>query len=175
MASTGEDLARAVVAAAQERLLHATEKIKNCLDQLTDDQVWWRPRESQNSVGNIILHLCGNVRQWLVAGLSGEPDQRDRPREFSERGPIPKSELIPRLEEAVTRAVAVLVSLATPEQLLAGHRIQGFDMTALGAIFDSVPHFQGHAQEIIYVTRLLVGDAYRFQWAPATKEQGALA
>jgi hypothetical protein len=139
---------------------------------LNDDQVWWRPRESQNSIANILLHLCGNVQQWLVTGITGERDTRDRPKEFSERAMQPKAELIRRLDETVAQADAVLGSLTT-QQLLEQRRIQGFDTTVLDAILDSVPHFSGHTQEIVYITRLQLGDNYRYQWVPATPEQGA--
>jgi hypothetical protein len=172
MSATNEEVALAVTHAARQRLAEALGKIRHCLDQLTDEQVWWRPHPSQNSIANLLLHLGGNVQQWLVAGLSGAPDQRDRPREFAERDGISKAELLRRLAETVARADAVLAGLDAAS-LLAPRRIQGFDVNGVEAIFDSVPHFQGHTQEIIYVTRLLLGDAYRFKWVPTTKEQGA--
>lgn len=170
--TTDEALARAVTDSARHRLRESAAKVKHCLAQLTDEQVWWRPRDSQNSIGNLVLHLCGNVGQWLGAGIAREPDRRDRPREFAERGPIAKAELVRRLDEAVKRADAVLAGLGAAE-LLEARRIQGFDTTVLGAIFDSVPHFSGHTQEIVYVTRWQLGDAYRALWSPATPEQGA--
>jgi hypothetical protein len=139
---------------------------------LSDAQVWWRPRPALNSIGNLILHLCGNLRQWVVAGLGGAADGRDRPAEFAERGPIPREELLRRLEAVVEEARAVLAG-QTARRLLEARRIQGFDVTGLAAIFDSVPHFRGHTQEIVGLTRLQLGDAYRFAWAPATAEQGA--
>lgn len=154
-----------------EMLVQRT-KCKHCLSQLTDEQVWWRSHPSLNSIGNLILHLCGNVRQWIVAGLGGAADNRDRPGEFSERGPIPKDELLNRLESVVSEARAVLAR-QTARQLLKARRIQGFDVSGLKAIFDSVPHFRGHTQEIIGMTRMQLGDAYKFAWTPTTPAQGA--
>jgi hypothetical protein len=168
---TADELAAAVGNEAANELASALGKIKHCLGQLSDEQVWWRSRSSLNSVGNLILHLCGNVRQWTVAGLGGAADVRDRPAEFSERGPIPKDELLRRLEAVVDEARTVLAR-QTARQLLKARRIQGFDVTGLVAIFDSVPHFRGHTQEIISMTRLQLGDAYKFQWKPITPEQG---
>ena len=107
------------------------------------------------------------MRQWIVAGLGGVADGRDRPAEFSERGPIAKDELLRKLEAVVDEAMAVLNRL-TARQLLDARRNQGFDVTGLGAIFDSVPHFRGHTQEIITMTRLQLGDSYKFAWAPTT-------
>jgi hypothetical protein len=169
---TADELAVAVGIEAAHELASALGKIKHCLGQLTDEQVWWRSGPSLNSIGNLVLHLCGNVRQWIVAGLGGAADGRNRPAEFSERGQIPKDELLRRLAAVVDEAGAVLAR-QTARQLLETRRIQGFAVTGLKAIFDSVPHFRGHTQEIISMTRLQLGDAYEFAWAPTTPEQGA--
>jgi hypothetical protein len=90
---TVDDLAAAVGREAAKELASAVGKIKHCLGQLTDEQVWWRSHPSLNSIGNLILHLCGNLRQWIVAGLPKAKDVRDRPAEFAERGPISKDGL----------------------------------------------------------------------------------
>jgi hypothetical protein len=105
---TADELATALGTEAANELTSALDKIKHCLGQLTDEQVWWRSHPSINSIGNLILHLCGNVRQWIVAGLGGAPDVRDRPTEFSERSPIPKDELVGTLEAVVDEARSVL-------------------------------------------------------------------
>jgi Protein of unknown function (DUF1572) len=125
-----------------------------------------------NSIGNVLLHLCGNVRQWIISGIRRTPDVRNRPQEFAERQTIAKAELLRRLQEVVAEADAALAGVSAA-QLLEPRRIQGFDETVLTAIFDSVAHFNGHTQEIIYMTRLQLGDAYEFAWQPATPEQGA--
>jgi hypothetical protein len=137
---TADELAAAVGREAAKELASALARIKHCLGQLTDEQVWWRSRPSLNSVGNLILHLCGNVRQWIIAGLGGAADVRDRPAEFSERAPLPKEKLLRKLEAVVDEARAVLAR-QTARHLLEARRIQGFDVTGLVAIFDSVPHF----------------------------------
>ena len=171
---TADELATAVGTEAANELASALGKIKHCLGQLTDEQVWWRSRPSLNSIGNLTLHLCGNLRQWIVAGLSGAADVRDRPAEFSERGPMPKDELLRRLEAVVGEAGAVLAG-QTARQLLEVRRIQGFDVTGLAALFSSVPHFRGHTQEIVHLTRVQLGDAYKFHWQPRTPEEGVPA
>ena len=169
---TADELAAIVGTAAAHELESALNRIKHCLGQLNGEQVWWRSQPSLNSIGNLILHLCGNLRQWIVAGVGGAADDRDRPAEFAERGPIPKAELKRRLETAVADARRALVGISAHE-LLKERRIQGWDVTALTAIFDSVPHFRGHTQEIVHMTRLQLGDAYQFAWTPTTPEQGA--
>jgi hypothetical protein len=169
---TADEVAAAVGAEAGNELAKALGKIEHCLNQLSDEQVWQRPRPSLNSAGNLLLHLCGNLRQWVVAGLGGAPDVRDRPAEFAERDPIPKEELRRRLREVVEEARRVLAR-QTARQWLEVRRVQGFDVTGLAALFDSVPHFRGHTQEVVHMTRALLGDAYQFQWQPATAEEGA--
>jgi hypothetical protein len=169
---TADDLAAAVGTAAAEELESALKRLKHCLSQLTDEQVWRRSRPGLNSIGNLILHLGGNLRQWIVAGVGGGSDVRNRPAEFAERGPIPKEELLRTLEAVVEETRRVLAGVDA-RQLVAVRRIQGFDVTGAAAIFDSVPHFRGHTQEIVHMTRLQLGDAYQFAWTPATSEQGA--
>ncbi len=146
--------------------------VEHCVNQLTDEQVWSRDGSGINPIGNLVLHLAGNLRQWVVAGLGGKPDMRQRPQEFTERGPIPRQELLAGLRTCVEEAGAVLGQLSQAE-LLRTRRIQGFDMTAVAALGHAVPHFRGHTQEIVRATRQHLGPAYRFAWAPQTLEQGA--
>ena len=119
---TADELATAVGTEAANELASALARIKHCLGQLSDEQVWWRSRPSLNSVGNLVLHLCGNLRQWIVAGLGGAADVRGRPAEFAERGPIPRDELLRRLEAVVDESRAVLAR-QTARQLLEARRI----------------------------------------------------
>lgn len=169
---TADDMAIVVGREAGQELTEAQSRIEHCLRQLTDEQVWWRPGESRNSIGNLVLHLCGNLRQWCVTTFRGLDDERDRPAEFAARQVIPRAELLARLDATVADARRVLAGLSAAE-LLRTRRIQGFEMSGIGAIFHTVPHFRGHAQEIIHITREILGDRYQFAWQPATKEQGA--
>src|SRR2546430_13916452 len=91
---TADELAAAVGTEAATQLEKALDRIKHCVAQLSNEQVWRRPQPSLNSIGNLILHLCGNVRQCIVSGVGGAKDNRNRPAEFAECGPIPKEELI---------------------------------------------------------------------------------
>ena len=101
-ATTGDSaFVQNYLAVTRNELTAAQATIKHCLGQLSDDQVWQRPHASMNSIGNLLLHLCGNLRWKFRAVIGGLPDDRDRPREFSERGPIPKAELLRRLDEVV--------------------------------------------------------------------------
>jgi hypothetical protein len=172
VAHEGRSVGQAFLDECRRTLNARYERIRHCLDQLDDAQLGWRPREAMNSVGNIVLHLCGNLRQWVVSAATGAPDARDRPAEFAQRGPFSRADLLRRLGEVVAEADAALAQLAEG-QLLSPRRVQGRDETVLSALFDSITHLGGHTQEIVYVTRLQLGDAYRFAWTPATPEQGA--
>jgi hypothetical protein len=83
-------------------------RILNCLDQLDDNQIWWRPNENSNSIGNLILHLCGNVRQWIYTGWDPMPDNRNRQSEFDERGPISRDELVSKLTDTMSTVKPVI-------------------------------------------------------------------
>lgn len=130
-------------------------KIDACLDRLSGDQLWWRPNERTNSVGNLTLHLAGNIRQWIVAGIGGAADTRQRQAEFDERGPIPGADLHGRLHAAVMEADAVLTAL-DPAVLPQVRHIQGRDVTILGAVYHVVEHFGMHTGQIAYLTKQLL-------------------
>jgi hypothetical protein len=172
MQSNQDTIAGAYLDEATHQLEKAVMVIGHCLDQLDNGQLSWRPHPAMNSIGNLIRHLCGNVQQWIIAGVGGEGDVRDRPREFAEQGPFDRQELIEQLSDLRQRAASVLQGV-TAEQLLQARKIQGFETTGLAAIFDSVAHFKGHTQEIVSLTRAQLGDAYEFQWEPTTPEEGA--
>src|SRR2546421_5448106 len=105
-------------------------KIEKCLAGLTDQDVWWRGNEESNSIGNLLLHLSGNARQWIVSGLGGEADDRVRQAEFDERTTIPRNELLSRLKTTV-RAVDDTLAVFDPHRLLDRFKIQGTEVTAL--------------------------------------------
>jgi hypothetical protein len=172
MPASADEVTRAVLHEAIGTLEQSLVRIRHCLDQLTDEQIWWRPEESLNAIGNLVLHLAGNVRQWIVAGLGGTPDTRNRPAEFSERRRVTREELLSTLDSVVAEACEVLGRLNSAE-MLGKRRIQGFDVTGWAALFDSVPHFKGHQQEIVSLTRQMLGNQYRFFWQPEGVEQGA--
>jgi len=136
------------------KLRQYEQRIGVCLDQLSSEQIWWRGAETQNAVGNLVLHLCGNVRQWIVSGIGGEKDTRERDKEFAARDSVSKDELKSALEAAVSRAVSVLEGL-TADQLLERRTIQGYEKSILEAVYHVVEHFSHHAGQILYATKLL--------------------
>ena len=172
MPLTADDVSRTALEEAGRLLDECTAKIIHCVDQLTDEQIWWRPAESMNSIGNLILHLCGNLRQWMISGIGGAADTRKRPAEFAERGPIPKAVLLSQLKQVIAEVKGVFARTNAAD-MQRERRIQGFTVTGWGALFHTVPHFNGHTQEIVSFTRMQLGKSYKFYWQPSTAEQGA--
>jgi uncharacterized damage-inducible protein DinB len=131
-------------------------RLRGCVQSLTDEQVWWRPNDACNSIGNLILHLNGNVRQWLVASFNRLRDTRNRPAEFNATGSIPASVLLDRLGATIAEAAQVLERL-TENDLLAQYEIQGYKVTGLEAVYQVVDHFAMHYGQILYITKSLSG------------------
>ncbi|HKY28503.1 MAG TPA: DinB family protein [Pyrinomonadaceae bacterium] len=156
------EVARAFVQHARNYLKNDyLPKLKRCLESLTDEQVWWRANEESNSIGNLLLHLSGNARQWLVSGLGREADHRERQQEFDERSLISRDELLARLETTLTDVDRVLADFDV-ERILEQHQIQGTAVTALEAIFHVTEHFSMHTGQIILITKMLTQTDLRF-------------
>jgi uncharacterized damage-inducible protein DinB len=141
-------------------------KIEHCLEKLTDEQIWWRPNEESNSIGNLILHLCGNVRQWILSGIGSAPDHRDRDSEFAQREVITRAELRNLLRSTLKEVGTVLRTL-DPEIILEHRKIQGNDVEILEAIFHVTEHFSMHTGQIIMLTKMFTASDLRFYDFPA--------
>jgi len=136
-------------------------KIERCLEKLTDEQIWWRANGESNSIGNLILHLCGNARQWIVCGVGSAPDARNRDSEFEQRDLIPRNELTALLRSTLSDVDTTLKSL-DPSTLLEYRKIQGNDVDILEAIFHVTEHFSMHTGQIIMLTKMMTSDDLRF-------------
>lgn len=131
-------------------------KIRHALEGLSPEQLWWRPNESSNSIANLLLHLAGNIRQWVVCGIGGAPDRRNRDEEFRSRGGAAAQELLGELGAAVEEVDAVLASLS-PDVLSEPRTIQGFPVTVLDALYHVVEHFSMHTGQILLLSKQLTG------------------
>lgn len=136
-------------------------KFRECLNQLSDEEVWWRPRETDNSVGNLLLHLCGNMRQWIICGIGGKAITRDRDLEFSERRKIPKAELLKTFEDTVLEVDAILEAFDVSKLIEVRH-FQKWDHSCLYAISHVVEHVGQHMGQVIYITKLRKGVDLKF-------------
>jgi uncharacterized damage-inducible protein DinB len=138
-----------------------TERIEVSLGKLDAGQIWMRGSERENAVGNLVLHLCGNVRQWIVAGVGRQPDTRDRDSEFDARGGMAPAELAARLRQTVEQAATVIHGV-TPERLAERFAVQGYDVSVLEAIYHVVEHFSHHTGQILFATKALTGEDLGF-------------
>lgn len=148
----------------RSRYYLATEypaKIRLAVAPLPREVVWRRPDEDSNSIGNLLLHLAGNIRQWIVGGVGGRGVSRDRAGEFAARDGAPAEELLVRLEHVVREADAVLATVAAPE-LSRTLNIQGRDTTVLGAIYHVVEHFSTHTGQIILLAKMYAPGSVHF-------------
>ena len=154
-ASESTTVGRAFIQRARDFLANDyLPKIERCLERLTDEQIWWRPNLNSNSIGNLILHLCGNARQWIVAGLGEAADDRKRDLEFAQREIIERGELLAHLKGTILAVDRVLRDFDS-NSLLEIHKIQGNDVDALEAVFHVTEHFSMHTGQIILFTKIL--------------------
>jgi len=131
-------------------------RLRSAVESLTDEQVWWRPNSASNSIGNLILHLNGNVGQWLVASFNRADDTRNRPAEFRERRRVPGRLLLEQLGATMDEAEKVLGRL-TLADLEATFQIQGYTVTGIAAVYQVVEHFGLHYGQILYLTKAQQG------------------
>jgi len=147
-------------------------KIERCLECLSDDQVWWRPNEQSNSIGNLVLHLCGNARQWIVCGVGGAADARDRDAEFAQRDVVARAELQALLKNTLS-AVDDTLGAYESKRLLERRTIQGSDVSALEAILHVVEHFSMHTGQILMLTKMVTNsdlEFYKFEGTNAVAQ-----
>jgi uncharacterized damage-inducible protein DinB len=129
-------------------------KIEKCLDELEEKDIWLYPNESSNSIGNQILHLCGNITQYIIAGLGNEKDLRDRDREFNTRGGISKPELYDKLFRVVEEAKEVIINL-DQDAFRKIRSVQGFELSGIGIVLHVVEHFSYHTGQIVMWTKMI--------------------
>ena len=144
-----------------DKLMQMLGRIERCVEMLTPDQLWMRPAANQNAVGNLLLHLNGNVRQWILHGVGGQADLRQRDTEFAAQGGPGAQELLARLRATVEEAAALFRALPA-ERLLERIRPQGYEGTVLVAIYHVVEHFAGHTFQIMLLTKQFTGEDLGF-------------
>jgi len=146
-------------------------QIRTCLDQLNDEQLWWRPNEQTNSVGNLTLHVCGAVMHFLCRGVGGHDYQRDRPAEFASRS-LPKSQLLATLDKMVDMAEQTFDSL-DPSRLRNESTEPTYYSTVFEDLFGVAIHMAVHTGQIVYITKLLKEGSINDLWTQTHKSTGA--
>src|SRR6185437_417467 len=147
---------------SREKLNEYWPRICRSMDSLTPEQIWWRPNDASNSIGNLLLHLNGNIRQWILAPLGGFANTRDRDAEFAERRELDAATLRSKLDETLQEFDRIVSRLRTAD-LLKTYTVQRYEgVTALAAIYHVVEHFSMHCGQILYITKLLTGSDLGF-------------
>lgn len=140
-----------------EKLEQLSGRIEDCLLRLTPEQIWARGSENENAVGNLVLHLSGNVRQWIGSGVAGLPDNRNRDAEFDARGGTSAAALADLVKTRAAEAAAIIRGLSGA-RLTERITPQGYQVTVLEAIAHVVEHFSQHTGQIILLTKMLTGE-----------------
>ncbi len=133
----------------QEKKVH----IGKCFTQLAEQDMWWQPNASSNSIGTIILHLCGNIGQYVISSLGRQPDTRERDLEFTTKNSHSKAELLQMIGAIIDQA-SVSVRNASKEELLRVRQVQGFSFSGIGVVLHAVEHLSYHTGQIAYMTKL---------------------
>jgi uncharacterized damage-inducible protein DinB len=157
MESTAQQISQFLREEVKRRIMEEGQtRILKCLEQLTEEEVWKRPNEHSNSIGNLVLHLCGNIRQWVVAGLGRQSDQRQRQLEFDERGPIAKEILIRRLTGALSEVEEVLDRIEAAD-LIQTYPVQTFEENGVSILVHVTEHFSYHVGQITFYVKAMKG------------------
>jgi uncharacterized damage-inducible protein DinB len=145
------------LATSVQKLCQMTDYLESCINKLNDDQIWSRGAPHENSIGNLVLHLCGNMRQWIGSGVGGEQDIRDRPTEFSTPGGLTGHALLMHLKQTVDHARSIIEAV-TPARLLEEIHPQNRTVTVLEAIYQVVTHVHQHTGQVIFATKIYAGE-----------------
>jgi uncharacterized damage-inducible protein DinB len=143
-----------IVAQIILRMEEITPRIEKCLAELTEAEVWQRPNPASNSVGNLVLHLCGNIAQYAISSLGNRPDLRDRDAEFAAKEGFSKAELLEKLTRTVREAVET-IRHSSREELMRVRSVQGFQLSGIGIIVHVCEHYSYHTGQIAFWTKIL--------------------
>ena len=136
------------------RIDESTRMIKITFGRLSEDDIWRKPNHTSNSIGNLILHICGNMTQYVIASLGEKPDTRNRDAEFSMVEGFTKDELLQRLITTMNTAKATIEN-ATADQFLKVRPIQAFKFSGVGLVVHAVEHYSYHTGQIAFWTKVL--------------------
>lgn len=163
------ELSQLVLDALRKRITSILPmQIRSCVEELSDEQLWWRPNEEANSVGNLVLHVSGSMRHYLSRGVGGIDYNRDRPAEFSERGPLTRQQLLETFDETIAQAERVFAAL-DGSRLVENTDEQDYVPTVFDSIFNISIHLATHTGQVVYITKLLKEGAVDELWIRAHK------
>lgn len=137
------------------RLNESFRMINKCFDQLSEEEIWKRPNASANSIGTLIIHVCGNITQYVISSLGNREDKRNRDNEFATHSGFSKAELLAKLENTLQQAKEVIIH-ASEAELVKMHSVQGFNLPGLGNVIHIVEHLSYHTGQIALLTKLMI-------------------
>jgi uncharacterized damage-inducible protein DinB len=159
-----DDLSHLVIDEVRGRLIRGfPQQVRACLDAMSEEQVWWRPNPGSNSVGNLVLHLCGSTRHFLGRAVGGTDYRRDRSAEFAEKGPVSRERLRALLDETVAETEGILASLA-PARLLETTDRAGEPFTVLNLLLRTSHHWAVHVGQMVYAAKALREGVFDELW-----------
>jgi uncharacterized damage-inducible protein DinB len=147
------------------------DQVRTCLETLGDDEIWWRPNESSNSVGNLVVHICGSLNHYLNRNIGGTGYERHRDAEFAERRHLPRAELLALLDGMVADAERTFDQL-TPERLDDPSAEPERYSSLAEDLIGMVSHFSTHAGQIVWITKMLHDNALDEVWMRSHKRLG---
>jgi hypothetical protein len=149
-----EEFAREFIAQSVDRINQNTPKIISCINELEEAEIWKRPNNASNSVGNLVLHLCGNITQYIISSIGEVVDVRERDKEFSVNGEYSRFELIDKLYSTIEKAITIIQNMEAGD-LLRKRFVQGFQLSGIGNIIQVTEHYSYHTGQIVFWTKLL--------------------
>ncbi len=149
-----QEIAKEFIEQIIYRMSESTRMIGLSFDQLSEDDIWKRPNDNTNSIGNLVLHLCGNITQYAIASLTGMEDKRQRDQEFSSENEFTKKQLFEKLKSIVNKAKEVIRD-STVEELLKKREVQGFTFSGIGIAIHVTEHYSYHTGQIAFWTKQL--------------------
>jgi uncharacterized damage-inducible protein DinB len=155
------ELATDFIEQAVYRLDFSLEMIGKCFAQISEEEAWKQPNTSSNSIGTLIVHLCGNITQYIISSLGGNEDKRERDKEFATHGGYNKAALLNKLTTTLQEAKTVIRGMNSHE-LLKIRSVQGYQLTGTGSIVHVVEHLSYHTGQIALLTKLFVNKDLAF-------------
>jgi uncharacterized damage-inducible protein DinB len=165
-----KDLNSVALEAFRQRIVtNLPGQIRHCVEELSDEQIWWRGNDESNSIGNLVLHVSGSIRHYLCRGIGGFAYDRDRPAEFAERGPMPRQRLLSIFDETIDIARQTLESFDA-SRLTEASGEPGYQPTLFDQILGVVLHLTIHTGQIVYATKMLKEGSVNELWIKAMKK-----
>jgi uncharacterized damage-inducible protein DinB len=151
-------ITKEIIQEFKEQILHRMDEssrmIGLSLEKVSEEDIWRRPTETSNSIGNLILHLCGNITQYTIASLGDQADTRQRDLEFQAKDGLKKEELLNMLDKVVGEAKET-IQQAPFEELMRKREVQGFNFSGIGIMIHVTEHYSYHTGQIAFWVKQL--------------------